>query len=183
MVARGRIALAEAIEEESSDPATLADAVELYRGDLLDGLDLRGAPLFDEWLLVERERWQLAYLNALWRLAQHPKGKKPSRHGALLAQIRDFIDTHLNKTLTVAELASIGHMSPNYLNHLFSEETGESLHAYLMRKRMEEAMRLCADTDMLIKQVAFHVGYSDPLYFSRAFYKHFGRWPSECRNG
>jgi DNA-binding SARP family transcriptional activator len=48
----------------------LAEAVTLYRGDLLDGLNLRDAPLFDEWLLVERERWQLAYLEALWRLAQ-----------------------------------------------------------------------------------------------------------------
>ena len=54
----------------ATDPAQLADAVVLYRGDLLDGLSLRDAPLFDEWLLVERERWQLAYLDALWRLAQ-----------------------------------------------------------------------------------------------------------------
>jgi len=53
-----------------ASPAPLADAVALYRGDLLDGLNLRDAPLFDEWLLVERERWQLVYLDALWRLAR-----------------------------------------------------------------------------------------------------------------
>ncbi len=56
--------------EPAADRAALGAATALYRGDLLDGLDLRDAPLFDEWLLMERERWQLAYLDALWRLAR-----------------------------------------------------------------------------------------------------------------
>jgi DNA-binding SARP family transcriptional activator len=64
------LTFAHGVAEAAPDPARLAAAVALYRGDLLDGLNLRDAPLFDEWLLVERERWQLAYLDALWRLAR-----------------------------------------------------------------------------------------------------------------
>jgi DNA-binding SARP family transcriptional activator len=48
----------------------LSALAELYRGDLLDGVVVREAPLFDEWLLVERERLQLLYHETLWRLAQ-----------------------------------------------------------------------------------------------------------------
>ncbi len=48
----------------------LRKAVDLYRGDLLDGLTVREAPLFDEWLLTERERLQLLYLEGLWQLSK-----------------------------------------------------------------------------------------------------------------
>jgi DNA-binding SARP family transcriptional activator len=52
--------------------ALLAEAVELYRGDLLEGI-------YDDWCLFERERLRLRFLDALERLmAWH------ARHGAWL---------------------------------------------------------------------------------------------------
>ncbi len=45
-------------------PETLAQAVELYRGDLLDGLTLQEPP-FEEWLMAERERLRELALEAL----------------------------------------------------------------------------------------------------------------------
>ncbi|MGB8645288.1 MAG: BTAD domain-containing putative transcriptional regulator [Anaerolineae bacterium] len=53
--------------EQASQLAALA---ELYHGDLFDGLPVREAPLFDEWLFVERERLHLLYLDLLWALAR-----------------------------------------------------------------------------------------------------------------
>ena len=53
-----------AIEMES-----LGAAAELYRGDLLDGFYADGAPAFEEWLLIERERFRAMELAALQRLA------------------------------------------------------------------------------------------------------------------
>ena len=40
----------------------------LYRGPLLDGLSVRDCEGFDEWLRLERERWQQRWLNALEQL-------------------------------------------------------------------------------------------------------------------
>ncbi len=51
-------------------PQQLSELVCLYRGDLLGDLAVREAPLFEEWLLAERERLQLLYLESLWRLAK-----------------------------------------------------------------------------------------------------------------
>jgi DNA-binding SARP family transcriptional activator len=48
----------------------LSELADLYRGDLLQNMVVQEAPLFDEWLLVERERLQLAYQEVLWALAQ-----------------------------------------------------------------------------------------------------------------
>ena len=41
-------------------------ALSLYRGELLAGLSLRGAPLFEEWLAIERQRLAQALLEA-WK--------------------------------------------------------------------------------------------------------------------
>lgn len=48
---------------------SLGAVVELYRGDLLDGFYADGAPAFEEWLLIERERFRTMALAALQSLA------------------------------------------------------------------------------------------------------------------
>jgi len=49
--------------------ARLAEAVALYRGDLLAGFALRDCPDFDDWVAVERERLHVQALDALTWLA------------------------------------------------------------------------------------------------------------------
>lgn len=46
----------------------LEEAVALYRGPLLDGFEVRESLAFEEWLRVERERWQFRVLNLLDQL-------------------------------------------------------------------------------------------------------------------
>ncbi|MCB0035270.1 MAG: tetratricopeptide repeat protein [Anaerolineales bacterium] len=46
----------------------LATAVELYRGDFLQGLYIEDAPEFENWLLIERERLRLEVMEALSKL-------------------------------------------------------------------------------------------------------------------
>lgn len=45
-------------------------ALELYRGDLLDGFHLSGAPAFERWLEGERQRLRRRALTAAWRVAE-----------------------------------------------------------------------------------------------------------------
>jgi DNA-binding SARP family transcriptional activator/TolB-like protein len=47
-----------------------AEALELYRGGLLDGFHLSGAPEFDRWLEDERERLRDRAADAAWALAE-----------------------------------------------------------------------------------------------------------------
>src|SRR5215471_16088510 len=51
-------------------PDGLARAMELYRGDLLEGLDIRD-PAFEEWLLFERQRLRQQARDALAKLLDH----------------------------------------------------------------------------------------------------------------
>lgn len=106
---------------------------------------------------------------------------RPEKHAPILRELRAFLDNHFSQSLSVEQLAATMRMSPNYLNQLFAKYTGEPIHSYLIRLRMQRAMLLCQTTDMLIKQIALSVGYEDPLYFSRAFRRYHGRWPSDVR--
>jgi DNA-binding SARP family transcriptional activator len=53
-----------------SEPENLASAVELYRGDLLDGLHIP-APEFESWATAERQRFREMALEALGKLLDH----------------------------------------------------------------------------------------------------------------
>ena len=46
-------------------------AVVLYRGDLLEGFSLPGSAAFEEWVLVNRERYRRLAMQALRRLVEH----------------------------------------------------------------------------------------------------------------
>jgi DNA-binding SARP family transcriptional activator len=49
----------------------LRRAVDSYRGEFLEGFHVRAAPLFEEWMLIQRERLRQLALQALYTLAQH----------------------------------------------------------------------------------------------------------------
>jgi DNA-binding SARP family transcriptional activator/predicted ATPase len=61
------------LPEPASTPDTsrLVEAAAMYRGDFLSGFQVRAAPLFDEWLLLERERLRQMALTLLDRLIEN----------------------------------------------------------------------------------------------------------------
>jgi len=54
-----------------ADIERLEGAVELYRGDFLEGFYVRDAPAFEEWVLVQRARLKELALQALYALVTH----------------------------------------------------------------------------------------------------------------
>lgn len=56
--------------EEALARGAREEALELYRGDLLEGLHLPGAPMFERWLDQRREELQRHAREAAWELAQ-----------------------------------------------------------------------------------------------------------------
>ncbi len=67
-------------------PQALEQAVALYQGDLLEGLDLKEAS-FEEWLVAERERLRELALEALARLLAH-QSKTEATERAIQTAVR-----------------------------------------------------------------------------------------------
>lgn len=130
----------------------------------------------------------LALVADVYRQAMSPprhqsdeEGSLGHHHVELLKQLAMFIEQHLDQPIRLEQLASIAHLSPNHLNTLFRRWKGQPVHAWIVARRMDKAMALLQRPGMLAKQAALEVGYDDPLYFSRAFHKHFGFWPSQAK--
>jgi len=83
---------------------------------------------------------------------------------------------------TVNSMAEQLHLSPKYLSDLLKQETGktglELIHLYLI----SEAKNLLVAGEHNISEIAYHLGFENPPYFSRLFRKEVGVTPKEYKN-
>jgi two-component system response regulator YesN len=63
----------------------------------------------------------------------------------------------------------------------FKMVTGMTCNEFIAEKRMQEARKLLARQDLLIKEIAFRVGFADANYFSRRFRRVVGTSPTSYR--
>ncbi|WIB76650.1 helix-turn-helix transcriptional regulator [Curtobacterium sp. MCPF17_002] len=89
-----------------------------------------------------------------------------------------FVAQHLDRPLSVAEIAAAGDCSPSTAGRLFTAHLGASVSAWVRDARMREAADLLRTTGLRIGEVARAVGFADQLYFSRVFRAAFGVPPS-----
>ncbi len=104
-----------------------------------------------------------------------------SRYELLIARARALIHEHAG-CLTVAELASKLHVSPSHLRHIFGKYAEQSPAELIMHARLEHAMKLLADPQKSIQEIAYACGFSSPYYFSRFFKEKTGAPPSQIRD-
>ena len=63
----------------------------------------------------------------------------------------------------------------------FKSVTGKTCNEFIAERRMSEAMRLLSRGDLMVKEVAYRVGFEDPNYFSRRFRRVVGKSPTSYR--
>jgi AraC-like DNA-binding protein len=167
-----------------------------FRGDLPEKLGLTTPTMLENghalrpwceqvWLWRQRETGttgpELAALTeflirAFARLVQTLAGsiRKP-----WLASVQDYLETHLERDLSIEELAAVAGYSAGHFHREFRRATGETPVQYLTRRRLETARLYLRQSGLPIREIAAAVGFSDPLYFSRVFRRHFGCSPSQ----
>jgi DNA-binding SARP family transcriptional activator/predicted ATPase/Tfp pilus assembly protein PilF len=72
--------------ETKGDPSSLAAAVELYRGEFLDGLYVEGCAEFELWVVGEREQWRQRVVSVLRELVAHHSRRGECDEGLRFAQ-------------------------------------------------------------------------------------------------
>ena len=97
-------------------------------------------------------------------------------------RVTAYIDQHLDQFLDLETLAEVAHFSPFHFHRLFSALMGETLGAYLRRRRCEvAATRLLAQPRLSILQIALGVGFGSAEAFTHAFGTRFGCSPTTWR--
>ena len=91
--------------------------------------------------------------------------------------ITNYVDSHLDEPLSLDSLGQQFYLSKYYLVHLFRENTGLSVHQYILKKRLAaccDAMQGGAAVGEAYRQW----GFGDYSAFYRAFRKEYGMSPS-----
>jgi AraC-like DNA-binding protein len=60
-------------------------------------------------------------------------------------------------------------LSPGYVTTVVRRKTGRTVLEWIVERRMAEARRLLAQTDLAVEEVSRRVGYGDAGYFVRSF--------------
>lgn len=79
----------------------------------------------------------------------------------------DFIDGNYNKNLSLEEMAQKVFLNPSYFLCLFKKCFKMTPNVYLSTKRLNEACRLLARTNMSIREIAESTGFCNQFYFPR----------------
>ena len=133
------------------------------------GKDILTQALFQEFMV---------YLNRIFLENQYIFDKKSYSYDSQIANILKYINHHLGEDLSVDALASRHYISKYHLMRKFKEETGYTLHNYVINKRLLQARTLISEGTPILK-AAHESGFAEYSTFSRAYRKQFGKAPSE----
>jgi AraC-like DNA-binding protein/quercetin dioxygenase-like cupin family protein len=113
--------------------------------------------------------------------APAPLEGKETRAFTTYQQCRQHVQEHFLRLKTLEQLAQECHLDAAYLCRLFRRYDHQSPYQYLLRLKLNAAAELMQSSEVLVKQVAEQVGFSDPFHFSRAFKSVFGLSPDAFR--
>lgn len=128
-------------------------------------------------LIRARQHWQTAFSEQV--VVQPARITVSSNDASFLDQVLKVLETHhRDSAFTIDAFATELHLSPRQLRRKVRALTDETPSALLRRYRLERAQHLLESQAGTVAEVAYHVGFKDPFYFSRCFHEAFGCAPS-----
>jgi two-component system response regulator YesN len=89
----------------------------------------------------------------------------------------NYSNVHLSNTM----IADACNISDSYLSFIFKTKTGVNLNNYISEYRIDKAVELMENTDMLIRDISIECGILSINSFNRLFKKYKGISPQEFR--
>lgn len=99
----------------------------------------------------------------------------------ILRDFKDLVDEKFREWHKVKDYATEIHISPKHLSQTVKDITGKVAKDHIQDRLVLEAKRLLLHTDQTVKQIAYDIGFDEPLHFSSFFKKKAGISPSEFR--
>lgn len=93
-----------------------------------------------------------------------------------------YINSHLDGALTLAEVADVACLSPSRFRHLFSEQVGMGLRPYILWRRFVLVWDILMKGKTL-SEAAHAAGFADAAHLSRTSVRNFGFAPSGIQVG
>ena len=107
----------------------------------------------------------------------------PAERGVepLLASIFDVVEARYHEPISLRDVADAVRLTTGHLTTVVGRRTGRTVQQWITERRMQEARRLLADTDLTVAEIAGRVGYREAGYFIRRFRTAHGVPPAAWR--
>jgi len=92
-----------------------------------------------------------------------------------------YINKNYGRKITLEEISSLFHYSPEYFSRLWKKYTGITFHRYLNEYRITQAIMLLKDTELSISDICYRSGFESIKTFNRVFKSVTGKNPSSYR--
>ncbi|NUU68249.1 helix-turn-helix transcriptional regulator [Enterobacteriaceae bacterium BIT-l23] len=113
-------------------------------------------------------------------LPPRPEAWRP-RNPTVSARIMAWVERHYSEKFSLDRLAQEIGLSRSYTSRLFRQQTGGSLHEYLLSRRIKRACELLRTTALPVEAIAAAVGFSDVTWFITSFKKMMNSTPLQYR--
>lgn len=102
---------------------------------------------------------------------------------SLLSKFNIVLEQNLSDpNFSIHDFCKSLNISRSKLHRTITNAKGLSTSHYIRQLRLEQAKLLLETTDMLIYEVAEHVGFKNAAYFSTSFLATFGYSPKETKS-
>lgn len=135
------------------------------------GSDLLGTALFTQFMV---------YVNRIFLEKQYIYDTRSYSSDSQIEELLRYINHNLTENLSIETLARKYYLSKYHMMRKFKEETGYTIHNYIVSKRLLLARTQIAEGTPVLKAAQLS-GFSDYTTFSRAYKKQFGSAPSQLQ--
>ncbi|WP_242128690.1 helix-turn-helix transcriptional regulator [Sphingobium sp. Sx8-8] len=116
-----------------------------------------------------------------------PEALETSRRCGMLSKtdlqkIVDFIHDARGGCPTVSQLANVCGINLSTFRSRFKSTTGRSVHSYVEEVQLERAKDLLLNSGMLMKEIAYDLGFTHQATFTSSFRRLVGMSPSDYRD-
>lgn len=98
-----------------------------------------------------------------------------------MSDVLHYLNTNIDRKITLEELCSQFHISKYYLCHTFKNTIGMTIFDYILARRISIAARKLLYTEDSLAEIALSTGFSSFSYFSKMFKEFEGVSPKDFR--
>jgi AraC-like DNA-binding protein len=173
--------ISEALHLSDSEKQTLTDCIKKIDKELNQNIDRHSQTLIVSNIEL--------LLNYCVRFYDRQFITRKNNNRGILSRFEEIISTYFdsddiktNGLPSVKYCADKLNLSPNYLSDLLKKETGKNTQDHIHYYLVEEAKNMLVSSNESVSEIAYHLGFEYPQYFSKMFKKKTGMTPAEYRN-